>query len=189
MTRGAPTSLRWVYALAVALFMAGTAVQAQPGWNTLTDGAIVLFRHANAPGIGDPDHFQPDDCSTQRNLDEAGRQQARQIGAQFRARNIAVAKVLTSQWCRTRETAQLAFPGLVADAPAFNSFFADGSRSAAQSAQALQLLTRWRGPGVLVVVSHQVNISALTNVGTSSAEGVIVRPIGDRLQVLGRLQP
>ena len=177
------------FAVAVSLLMACSAALAQSGWNTVTEGNIVLFRHANAPGIGDPENFKLGDCSTQRNLDEAGRQQSKRVGEQFRDRKIAVGRVLTSQWCRTRDTAQLAFPGLPVEAPAFNSFFEDRSTSAAQTAEALQILTRWRGPGVLVVVTHQVNITALTDVFPSSGEGVVVKPVGQTLQVLGRLQP
>lgn len=172
-----------------AMLLASGAAQAQSGWDAVSEGSIVLFRHANAPGVGDPDHFKLGDCSTQRNLDELGRQQSRSIGEQFRARKITVGRVLTSQWCRTRETAQLAFPGLPVEAPAFNSFFDDRSTSTAQTEQALQILTRWRGAGVLVVVTHQVNITALTDVVPSSGEGVVVKPVGQKLQLLGRLQP
>ena len=172
-----------------AVLLAVNAVQAQSGWNAVSEGSIVLFRHANAPGIGDPDNFKLGDCSTQRNLDDVGRQQAGSIGEQFRARKITVGRVLTSQWCRTRDTAQLAFPGQPVEAPAFNSFFEDRSTSGAQTAQALQTLTQWRGPGVLVVVTHQVNITALTDVVPSSGEGVVVKPLGQTLQVLARLQP
>lgn len=175
--------------LLAALLLAAGAAQAQSGWSAVSEGSIVLFRHANAPGIGDPENFKLGDCSTQRNLDEVGRQQAKHIGEQFRARKITVGRVLTSQWCRTRETAQLAFPGQPVEAPAFNSFFDDRSTSTAQTAQALQILTQWRGPGVLVVVTHQVNITALTDVVPSSGEGVVVKPLGQTLQVLARLQP
>lgn len=185
----------WRALCAALLLAAGSApaqAQTQPpglsGWDALTDGSIVLFRHANAPGVGDPDHFRLNDCSTQRNLDALGRAQSRGLGAQFRQRKIAVGQVLTSQWCRTRETAQLAFPGKPVDAPAFNSFFSDRSSSEAQTAQALQTLTRWRGPGVLVVVTHQVNIAALTQISPSSAEGIVVRPQGQGLQVLGSVR-
>jgi phosphohistidine phosphatase SixA len=174
--------------LAAVLLSAGAA-QAQSGWDAVSEGSIVLFRHANAPGTGDPENFKLNDCSTQRNLDEAGRQQSRRLGAQFRERKVAVGRVLTSQWCRTRETAQLAFPGLPVDAPVFNSFFEDRSTSDAQTTQALQTLTQWRGPGVLVVVTHQVNITALTDIYPNSGEGVVLRPVGQKLQVLGRVQP
>ena len=175
--------------LLAAVFLAAGATQAQSGWSAVSEGSIVLFRHANAPGIGDPDNFKLGDCSTQRNLDDVGRQQSKNIGEQFRARKIMVGRVLTSQWCRTRETAQLAFPGQPVEAPAFNSFFEDRSTGTAQTAQALQALTQWSGPGVLVVVTHQVNITALTDVVPSSGEGVVVKPVGQTLQVLARLPP
>jgi phosphohistidine phosphatase SixA len=171
---------------------AGAAV-AEPSsdaaWSALKDGSTVLFRHANAPGIGDPAGFTLGDCKTQRNLDETGRAQARRIGEQFRQRGVKVGAVLTSQWCRTRETAELAFPGMVQDDASFNSFFDDTSRNATQSAQALATMARWRGPGVLVVVTHQVNITALTGVVPASGEGVVVAPKGPGVQAVGRLQP
>lgn len=182
----------WVRTLffAVALLAAwALPVQAQSDWSALQGGAVVLFRHAIAPGTGDPANFRLNDCATQRNLDAAGRAQARRIGEQFRARNINVARVLTSQWCRTRETAQLAFPGLLQDEPAFNSFFSDRSTEAEQTRAARQILARWRGPGVLVIVTHQVNITALTGVVPESGEGVVVRVGEGGLEVLGRVKP
>ena len=73
-------------------------------WTALAqDGHVALMRHARAPGTGDPARFQLDDCTTQRNLDDTGREQARRTGAAFRARDIKVARVLSSQWCRCRE--------------------------------------------------------------------------------------
>ena len=112
---------------AIAGSLWGIAASAQPSsdaaWAALQDCAIVLFRHANAPGGGDPPGLRIGDCSTQRNLDDAGRALARRIGEQFRDRRVRVGAVLTSQWCRTRETAELAFPGQTRDDPTFNSFF------------------------------------------------------------------
>jgi phosphohistidine phosphatase SixA len=179
--------------LGAALLVASVSVAAADAWPELTQpGTIVLFRHATAPGIGDPDNFKLDACATQRNLDERGRAEARRLGEQFRSRKITVGAVLTSQWCRTRDTARLAFgKEAVKDEPAFNSFF---SRSAGisetQTAQARTILARWRGPGALVVVTHQVNITALTGVNPASAEGVVLRPAADgSLQLLGRVTP
>ena len=82
-------------------------------WSALKQpSSIVLFRHSNAPGGGDPAGFRANDCSTQRNLDKEGREQATRIGQRFREQGIKVEAVLSSQWCRTRETAQLAFPNM-----------------------------------------------------------------------------
>lgn len=183
--------LVWLSAFWAAICFAqwpGTAA-AQSDWSVLRNGTIVLLRHANAPGVGDPPNFVLGDCSTQRNLDAQGQEQARRIGEQFRQQRVDVRRVLTSQWCRTRETAELAFPGRAQEAQIFNSFFEDPARRSPQTAEALRLLTQWKGPGVLVVVTHQVNISALTDVVPASGEGVVVRPVQGTLQVTGRLRP
>lgn len=162
-------------------------------WQTLkAPGAIVLFRHALAPGGGDPAGFVVGDCSTQRNLSDEGRQQAQRIGEVLRRNGVRVTGVWHSAWCRTRDTAQLAFPDLAAPAlrpePVFNSFFNDRNEEPAQTAAARRLLVGWRGPGTLVVVTHQVNITALTGIVPQSGEGVILQRKGTALVVAGRLQ-
>lgn len=157
-------------------------------WDALRrEPLVVLVRHALAPGTGDPEGFRLDDCRSQRNLDEQGRSQARKLGEVFRAERVPVARVLHSQWCRTRETATLAFPGLARDEAVFNSFFSERERAEAQTRAATALLQRWRGPGVLVVVTHQVNISAITGSVTASGEAVVLRPGASGLALVGRL--
>ena len=181
-----------VFTALLGLSLMTAAVAAEDGWHALSQpGNVVLFRHATAPGIGDPANFELFDCNTQRNLNDKGRVEARQLGVEFRSRKIEVAAVVTSQWCRTRETARLAFGDVVKDEPAFNSTFrASGEISDAQTAQARALLAKWRGPGVLVVFSHQVNITALTGVYPASAEGVVLRPAADgSLKVVGTISP
>lgn len=179
-------------AAALAFTLIASSALAADAWPELAKpGAIVLFRHATAPGVGDPAGFKLEDCATQRNLDAQGRDEARRLGEQFRTRKIAVGAVLSSQWCRTRETARLAFGSQARDEPAFNSFFQESSQVRdTQTAQARAVLARWRGPGALVVVTHQVNITALTGVGASSAEGVVVQPAADgSFRVVGTLSP
>jgi phosphohistidine phosphatase SixA len=167
-----------------------TAAPAQSAWGVVPDGSVILFRHATAPGGGDPLGFRLGDCATQRNLDAQGREQARRIGEQLRKAGVSVSAVWTSQWCRTRETAALAFPRQRAvDQSAFNSFFDDRSKAEEQTARARALLQAWRGPGVLVVTTHQVNIAALTGVAPSSGEGVVVRFANDRLLIINRIPP
>jgi phosphohistidine phosphatase SixA len=161
----------------------------EAAWEQLKSSGIVIFRHANAPGVGDPAGFVIGDCATQRNLDEKGRAQARAIGEAFRARGIEVGAVLTSQWCRARDTAELAFPGRVKDEPAFNSFFGDRTTEPEQTAAARRIMLEWKGPGALVIVSHQVNISALTSIAPRSGEGIVLRNAGNDLAVMGRIQP
>ena len=153
----------------------------------LRSGDIVLIRHASAPGTGDPSTFRLNDCSTQRNLDEAGRAQARRIGRYVRTLGVPVGAVWTSQWCRTRETARLAFDLPAQDMPAFNSFFEDPAAGKARTEAALRALERWSGPGLLVVVTHQVNITGLTNLVPASGEGIAVRLRSGAFEVLRRL--
>lgn len=166
----------------------------EAGWAALKrPGAIVLMRHATAPGVGDPPGVNPEVCATQRNLDDRGRKEAADLGAQFRARRVVVGAVVHSRWCRATDTARLAFEGapVLAPEPAFDSFFADPGNADRQTQQARAILRRWQGPGALVVVSHQVNITRLTGQFVSSAEGLVVRlPDGSGpLEVLGRIAP
>ena len=158
-------------------------------WGVLRQGGVVLFRHANAPGVGDPPGFDLDDCSTQQNLGAAGRLQAAAIGARLRAERVAVGAVLSSQWCRARDTAELAFPGLVRTEPAFNSFFDAPERRASATAEARAIISAWRGPGVLVVVTHQVNITGLTGIVPADGEGVVLRPPANMSDIVGRVKP
>ncbi|MBX9748005.1 MAG: histidine phosphatase family protein [Roseococcus sp.] len=127
------------------------------------------------------------ECATQRNLDTEGRAQAIRIGEALRARGVAVGAVLTSQWCRTTETAELAFPGRGRSEPAFNSFFADRSTGPAQTEAARRLLLGWGGPGALFVSTHQVNITALTRIVPASGEGIVLQ--AGSLTVVGRIKP
>jgi hypothetical protein len=157
-------------------------------WQALREGGIVLFRHAIAPGGGDPPGMRLGDCTTQRNLDATGRDQARRIGDAMRAAGVTVGAVLASEWCRTRETAELAFPGRVLPEPAFNSFFADRSAGPARTAAARAILLAWNGPGALFVSTHQVNITALTGIVPASGEGVVLRRAGHALVVGGRIR-
>lgn len=176
--------------VAVLLLGCGAVASAQEAvWDAVRSGAVVLFRHADAPGVGDPPGFKLADCSTQRNLGPAGREQARKLGERLRAQGVRPARVLTSQWCRARDTAELAFPGLAEASPVFNSFFDDRARDAAQTAEARALLLAWRGPGPLLVFTHQVNISALSGITTQSGEGVILQRRDDSLVVTGRITP
>ena len=91
--------------------------------------AVALMRHATAPGTGDPAGFALGDCTTQRNLSAAGREQARATGARLRAAGIAMARIYSSQWCRCLETARLLGLGEVTELPALNSFFGERAQA------------------------------------------------------------
>lgn len=158
-------------------------------WSALREGAVFLVRHAYAPGVGDPDVFTLGQCATQRNLSAEGRDQARRMGATFQSKGLRFDRVLSSQWCRTRETAELAFGTAVQDEPAFNSFFETPELASARTQEALGVLSAWRAGQAWVVVTHQVNITALTGITPRDGEGVVVRFHEGQLKVLGRLWP
>lgn len=180
---GVPASLprRLVLVALATLPFAATAAareRADALWDALaTPGHIALLRHADAPGVGDPAGFRIGDCATQRNLGEQGRAQARRIGDEFRRRGVRVGLVLTSQWCRARDTAQLMSLGTVEDAPeALNSFFGrSGEREAATNALRRRLSSLPRDAGTVMMVTHQVNITALTGVFPRSGDIVVLR--------------
>jgi phosphohistidine phosphatase SixA len=151
-------------------------------------GVFALMRHATAPGGGDPSGFALNDCATQRNLSEAGRAEARAIGARFRDAGIAFDAVYTSQWCRTRDTALELGLGTPIDAPHLNSFFADRSTGPAQTAETLAFIAAHPGKRFLLV-THQVNITALTGITPRSGEIVLARLSNGQLTVITRLPP
>jgi broad specificity phosphatase PhoE len=157
-------------------------------WDGLKSGRhVALMRHAQAPGVGDPAGFRLDDCGTQRNLSAEGRQQAEQAGALLRRMGVNRATVYSSQWCRCLDTARGLGLGPVRPQPALNSFFENGGTEKAQTEQ-LRGLIRQRPAGApLVLVTHQVNITALTGLVPASGEIVVLRAEGDQLAVAGRL--
>lgn len=178
----------WV--LAAALLIASEA-QGEETWAALREpGAVLIVRHAETvPGVGDPPGFRIDDCATQRNLSEAGRKQAVAMGRTLAERGIRVTKVESSRWCRCADTARLAFPRLaVTYLDALNSFFDDRSVADGQTRAVRARIAEWKGPGVLVLVTHQVNISALTGRATAMGEAVVLRSAGEGVSVLGAVR-
>ena len=173
------TALAALLTAALALPAPASGQDASEAWAALQQpGTVAIMRHALAPGGGDPANFALGDCSTQRNLNDAGREQARRIGQAFRDQSIAVDRVLTSQWCRCRDTAELLDLAPVEDFPALNSFFEDRSTRDQQTAAVRDFLADAPDGEKLVLVTHQVNITALTDVFPSSGE-VIVIEVGD----------
>jgi broad specificity phosphatase PhoE len=150
---------------------------------------VVMLRHARAPGTGDPDGFRLGDCATQRNLDEEGRAQARRLGARLRAAGIVSAAVYSSQWCRCLETAALLDLGPVEDLPALNSFYRRPAEREPNLRALHAFLAKLPPDGPLVVlVTHQVTISAITGRPVSSGAAMVLRADGtDRPDVVGTI--
>lgn len=169
--------IRWAFA-ALALLLTATPMGAfaneREAWAALVKGGYVaLIRHGNAPpGYGDPPGFKLDDCATQRNLDERGRAEARAIGQAFRQHRVPVDKILSSPWCRCLETARLMALGPVESVMAV----ASSDRSPERLGVLKQMVADWRGPGMLVLVTHAFTINSLVKFMPAQADVVVVRP-------------
>jgi uncharacterized membrane protein YphA (DoxX/SURF4 family)/broad specificity phosphatase PhoE len=172
------------------MLLPGPAVASESLWSALKEGGqVVLIRHAiTTPGVGDPAGMRLEDCSTQRNLTDAGRRDAQRLGEAFRARAIPVDRVLSSPWCRCLETARLAFGHAESWPPLSNLF--DRPENRAEQVRQMQAVVGERRPGGnLVLVSHGSTISALTGVSPGTAEMVIVTPQGGgNFTLAGRLR-
>lgn len=175
---------------ALALAMVSIPAMAAGDFWTLAKapGHVVLMRHAEAPGTFDPPGYKLDDCATQRNLDANGRAQAARIGAAFKANQIVFTRVLTSAWCRCKDTARLVAGFDATVFPALNSFARDQSRAAGQTARVRQEIDAVNGFEPVLMVTHQVVITALTGVYPASGELIAVRAgVDGTLTVAGRL--
>lgn len=162
-------------------------------WSRLRQGRgyVVIMRHALAPGIGDPVDFRLNDCSTQRNLSDQGRKQALNTGKAFRNRKIQVSRVLSSQWCRCLETAKLLNLGKVESFPTINSFFSNYKTQSQQTAQLRQFILDNRNTaGVIVMITHEINITAITNdIYPKSGESVVLRASeNNKIEVVGQIK-
>lgn len=149
-------------------------------WRLLREGGcVVLMRHAQTvPGVGDPAGFRLGQCNTQRNLSEAGREQARQLGAAFAREGVRVDEVRSSAWCRCTDTADLAFGRHSVWTPA-NSFFQGGERGT-QTRDMGRFVRDWQAPRNAVIVTHQVNMTALTGEFPAMGELFLLRPGAER---------
>lgn len=172
-------------ALLVSALPAGTT---EAGWALLREGEhVVLLRHAIAPGAADPANFDIAACSTQRNLSDRGRQQARKLGALFAARAAPTEIVLSSRYCRTRDTARLAF-GSFEDFSPLDPPSTEETARKEQLSEIVQRVRDYTGSGNMVMVTHLETIQALTGAGAREGEAVIVSAGDDlALRVLARI--
>jgi len=189
--RGVSGLIALLVAVQAICISAAPATASERVWEDLREdaGMVILYRHALAPGGGDPPDFDVKDCSTQRNLSDAGRRQARAMGDALRENKVNVRRVLSSPWCRSRETAELMKVGPVRTMMRFGSTFTAPS-AVAQRRESLALKTIARQSnrsGVVVVSSHQANIVDLTGMAPTSGEGIVVRYTGEQLTVIGRV--
>jgi broad specificity phosphatase PhoE len=163
-------------------------VDATP-WDSLRGGGhVLLMRHAlTDPGIGDPPGFVLGQCATQRNLSAPGRRHAEALGEAIRTHGTPVGPVWSSRWCRCLDTARLTF-GRVEAAPMLDSMFRDDDAAVqAKLTQVRARLAGWRGRENAALVTHDVNIRALTGEAVAPGEILVLRVAGGKLLVTGRI--
>lgn len=178
--------MRWL-ALALGLLL-GQAHADDALWKLLADGGhVLLVRHAETtPGVGDPPGFRLEDCATQRNLSAAGRAQARRLGAELKRRGVPVGEVLSSPWCRCRETALLAF-GRSRTWDALGNLFGRAGEADEQVRALRPRIAAHAGKDNLILVSHGSTALALTGEHPAMGELLVLKPQAGGLRVAGRL--
>ena len=183
--------MRWIARAAalLALAVAAPALADEALWAQLRSGGFVVFiRHGlTDPGVGDPPGFKLGDCKTERMLSAAGRAEAKRVGEAFRREQVPVAQVLSSEWCRCRDTATIAF-GTYEVWPALNNLFGRPQNVEAQRRAMLERASRFRGPGNLVLVTHGSTVVPVAGVSPGTAEMVVMKPAGPgKLELVGRI--
>lgn len=175
--------------LVLTLLLPVTSLANSNAWQAWLDGkALLLMRHALAPGTSDPPGFVLEDCSTQRNVNNEGKQQAKRWGKLLRQQHGGAITVYSSQWCRCLDTARLMQLSQPVALPALNSFFAGRGDGDKQTAALMQQFASAQLAQPTVLVTHQVNFTALTGIFPRSGEAVIVAlPLTQPATVLARL--
>lgn len=179
-----------LFAALALVFLASAAGATEAGWAMLREGGqVVLLRHANAPGQGDPANFDIASCATQRNLSERGRQQARRIGALFAARAEPVGLALASNFCRCADTARLAFGDRVTQTDERLDFLPGDTEGNEEKALALiDFIQGYTDSANLVMVVNEDVAERLVGVTPREAEALILGRGGGELRVAGRIR-
>ena len=145
-------------------------------WKPAQEGNKVIFiRHALAPGGGDPAGFKIDDCSTQRNLNQVGIDQSKRIGELFKKKKIPIDQVLSSQWCRCKDTAKYAFRKFEEFSALNSTFQSPYNKNESKQLKEIQnFVKHWNGKGKnLILITHYSIITAITNAVPGSGEIVV----------------
>ena len=170
--------MKFINFLLIIFISINSPIKADSNNNLISElkkgGNLIFIRHAYASGGGDPDNFDLNDCKTQRNLSERGKDQAKKIGDFFKNNEIQIDIVISSEWCRCQETAQIAFNKFETK-NFLNSFFSSkfASNKNKQIYDLKKYINEWSGDNNLVLVTHYVTIKEVLNVTSSSGELII----------------
>ena len=170
--------MKFIKFLLIIFISINSPIKADSNQNVIDElkrgGNLIFIRHAYAPGGGDPKNFDINDCKTQRNLSDTGREQAYKIGYFFRSNNVPIDKVYSSEWCRCKETALIAFNKFETK-DFLNSFFSSefAQNKDAQMNNLKEFIKNNKSKQNLVFVTHYVVISESLNYLSSSGEIVV----------------
>ncbi len=171
------TKVPHIFLILIFFLFIDNAYSIQNEWKPAIEGdKIILIRHSIAPGSGDPKGFNLQKCNTQRNLSEAGIIQSKKIGKLFKKNKIKIDRVLSSQWCRCKDTALYAFKNYKEFSALNSTFQPPYDKNAKKQIKELKdYIEKWNGKGKnLVLVTHYVIITAITDVAPRSGEIVII---------------
>ena len=190
-----PWTATWSFlrAIAIIALLSSSVAPSALAKSVLPDdinssGYVLLIRHAYAPGNGDPDDFKLRNCSTQRNLNQQGREQALKIGEFLKAQNVIAPEVYSSQWCRCLETAKHMDIAPVIELSGLNSFYDYPEQKEPNMRNLRAFLAKRPTSGPLtILVTHFVTIAELVDVGVSSGEGVLISSRANGSKVVSRL--
>ena len=156
-------------------------------------GHVMIVRHGlTTPGTGDPRDFKLDECATQRNLVDEGREQSRRLGRLLRERGIEIERVLSSEWCRCKETAALIDAGKIETLPALNNLVGRREFLESQTRELRAAIAAWRGKGNLLLVTHGSVVFPLAGATPREAEGLVLKPApgtAEGFVIVGKIGP
>jgi broad specificity phosphatase PhoE len=180
--------------LGAVIALASPAQADEAGLKALAAGGhVAIVRHGlTTPGVGDPQGFRLEDCATQRNLVEEGREQARALGRLLRKHGVKIERVLSSEWCRCLETAALMRLGEAGTLPALNNLLGRPELRDTQVRELRAVIAAWKGSGTLLLVSHGATIAALMGINPREAEGVVLAPApetAEGFRLVGKIGP
>jgi phosphohistidine phosphatase SixA len=170
--------MKFIKFLIIIFISINSPIKADSNQNVINElkkgGNLIFIRHAYAPGGGDPNNFDLNDCDTQRNLNDDGRLQSKKIGDFFKNNKISIEKVYSSEWCRCKETAFIAFRSFETK-NFLNSFFSERlvKNRENQVENFNKFINNWNGKGNLIFVTHYVVISEILNYAPSSGEIIV----------------
>lgn len=187
------TLIAGAFALGVTLVPAASKADEAALAALKAGGHVMIVRHGRTtPGFGDPLGFKLDDCATQRNLVEEGREQSRKLGKLLRERGIVIERVLSSRWCRAQETARLIDVGEVGLLALSDNLYGRPALREAQVRELRVAIGAWSGKGTLLVVTHGSVIFPLAGTNPREAEGFVLKPApgtAEGFAIIGKIGP